>query len=107
MVVKLEHYKVKIVRDLESGIIVSEKWMNRKGNAHRPVAEGPAYIERDAQTGAVTMQVFCENGWTIDPRTGCVPLDVERPHKRTPKRLLANRPPTATTRRRQLHHGPS
>lgn len=62
LVIKLidEHYRVRIVRCPESGIITEERWENHDRLHHR--LDGPALINRDRFSGHVTSMLFLVNG---------------------------------------------
>lgn len=73
-----EDYKVHIVRDLETGVVVHEVWM--KGNDIF-CAHGPAYIVRDRATGVSIDEAWHQRigGGPYPDRTGGPAVIKRRP----------------------------
>jgi hypothetical protein len=82
-----ETYTVAISRDLKTGIVFSEIWMNDRGEVHRPLADGPAMILRDPGTGELSpLSGFYLENKEINPETEEVksihrPLRKHKPYK--------------------------
>ena len=84
---KSETYTVEICRLATTGVAVTEKWKNSKGQLHRPVQDGPALFSRHPITGATEGErsMYCLNGERVDPKTGNVMPPMCPPRKRKPR----------------------
>jgi hypothetical protein len=65
-----ETFTVAILRDSETGVAIVERWLNSKGILHRP--DGPAYIEREEETGKVIEEDWYRNGRKVKASTAAL-----------------------------------
>jgi hypothetical protein len=66
---QLELYVVEIWRDVKTKVAVEETWKYGTGRTHRPRQDGPAFILRDAGTGAVREEVDVEDNQPLRARS--------------------------------------
>ena len=47
-------------RDKKTGVVIMEDWRDSKGQPHR--FDGPAYFDRDPETGILTTEIWSQHG---------------------------------------------